>query len=268
MKNTIFVTIIITASIFLTSCSDDDIVEPVFQLTEFNGAYAMSPSTFISGYLSDLNCCLIEYQNGKVSKVIYKNTIGQPLPVDGFLGNVNFTDEYHEITYHGNIVDIAKKIDSEDISYTPQTTQLTLDDEERVIKRIDSISKDTTEYSYSENGLLSESVTYNGGYSTITQKFYFDSNNNLIRINQESNSNTGRKFYVYEYFEDYDNGINGFKNLGIIEGAFTRSLSNNNFNVYSRASYNSENILQDTMRVTFNVEYDEDGCPIYGNCTE
>ena len=145
---------------------------------------------------------------------------------------------------------------------------MTLDDEERVIKRIDSISKDTTEYSYSENGLLSESVTYNGGYSTITQKFYFDSSNNLIRINQESNSNTGRKFYVYEYFEDYDNGINGFKNLGIIEGAFTRSLSNNNFNVYSRASYNSENILQDTMRVTFNVEYDEDGCPIYGNCTE
>ncbi|RIH62864.1 hypothetical protein D1164_22550 [Mariniphaga sediminis] len=267
MKNTILVTLITTV-IFLTSCSDDDMGEPVFRLTEFNGAYAMRPGTFLSGYLTDLNCCLIEYQNGKVSKAIYKNTIGQPLPVDGFTGNVNLTNEYHEIVYQKNIVKIIKKIDSDDIPYTPQITQLTLDKTKRIIKRTDSISKDTTEYSYSKNGLLNESVTYNGDCCIVTRKFYFDSNNNLTRIYEESNYNNGSKFYAFEYFDGYDNGINGFKNLGIIEGAFTRSFSQNNFNVYSRASYNNENILQDTMRITLNVEYDEDGYPIYGDCTE
>jgi len=119
-------------------------------------------------------------------------------------------------------------------------------------------------------GSLSKSIYNNvGGYSTIVSNYFFDSNKNLVRITSELANKSGRKYHIFEYFEDYDTGINGFKNLGIIEGAFirSRSLSQNNFNVYSSATYDDNNTLLDSMRSTLYVRYDDKGYPIYGDCS-
>lgn len=176
-------------------------------------------------------------------------------------------DEYHEIHYKENTVELIRKVDSEGYAYTPQKVLLILDENERIVERIEM--RDTTFYFYSENGLLEESIFRNGGYCTITRRFFFDSNHNLIQITGkiDNHDETSADYDIYEYFELYDNGINGFKDLGIIEGAFIRSLSQNNFNLYRCEMYDDEGILQSAMRLTLDVWYNENGHPIYGDCS-
>lgn len=265
----LFLSTIIAAIFILTSCTDEDPKQPPFRLKEFTFGYLESNSyrtSMPTYHLSPNNCCIIEYKDGKVSKVIYKNSFPQPMPVDG--STVEAIDTYHDFFYNGNLVVLIKKADSNHVLNNQEKRQLTLDKKGRIIKRINYETKDTIEYFYSEMGSLSKSIYNNvGGYSTIVSNYFFDSNKNLVRITSELANKSGRKYHIFEYFEDYDTGINGFKNLGIIEGAFIRSLSQNNFNVYSSATYDDNNTLLDSMRSTLYVRYDNKGYPIYGDCS-
>jgi hypothetical protein len=267
MKSLLLSTII--ALIFtLTSCTKDN-QDPEFRLKEFVSGYlqANNHQTFLAPEPYSNNRSygtLIEYKNGKVSKVIYKNSVNFPLPTDG--SSPKSSDSYHEFSYSGNLVELTQKIDDKTVTYTPQKRLLTVDKKGRIIKRINVNAKDTTEYFYSENGQLSKSIYRNiGGYTTIVRNFFFDSNNNLVRIKGELNNIYGYKYHIFEYFEDFDNGINGFKNLGVIEGAFIRSLSQNNFNTYYCATYDDNNTQLDTMKIRFPVKLDEKGYPSYGD---
>ena len=87
----------------------------------------------------------------------------------------------------------------------------------------------------------------------------------LVHIKGFIDNVTARDIHVYEYFEEYDNAINGFKNLGVIEGAFIRSLSQNNFFVYSHATYDNQRML-DSSRFRLPILYNADGNPVYGVC--
>ncbi len=271
MKNSLLV-VIFTSFFILPSCVDEDSENPVFRLNEFNSGYAQSdrsrafpfPNSEIGSSLS--HCCMVEYKNGKVSKVIHKNAVSRPLLLTGGLKSQGI-DTYHNFFYKGNLVTLISGVDSKEVVFKPEEIQLTLDVKGNLIKRINCQLNDTTDYFYSDNGLLSKSVSSNGGYSKVTRFFYFDSNKNLVRINGEIDNGWGYKYFVFEYFEEYDTAINGFKNLGIIEGAFIRSLSQNNFNVYACATYDGESTLLDTMRITLPIDYDENGYPIYGDCS-
>lgn len=261
-----FLSIIIAGNLFFSGCTDENAVDSRFRLKEYVSGYAQSGlyKTFSSNS-STIHCCVIEYKNGKVSKVTHKNSVWLPMSaVEGFSENTSI-DSYHEYFYEGNSVEIIWKVNSSEISYTPDTVQLTLDDQGRIIKKINCNTKDTTTYFYSESGLLNKSVSYNGTRSSITRTFFFDSNNNLVSINGEIESGDGNKTHVNEYFEEFDTGINGFKESGIIEGAFIRSLSQNNFNVYTSAIYHN-NILIDSMMVRLPVTYSDKDYPVYGNC--
>lgn len=216
MKNSLVV--VIFASFFiLPSCTDEDSENPAFRLKEFNSGYAQSnrSRTFL---LSDLGiggsrsstCCMVEYKNGKVAKVIQKNAVSQLLPLPGGL-NTQGIDKYYDFFYKGNLVTLFSGVESKEVVFKPEEIQLTLDAKGNVIKRINCQSNDTTVYFYSDNGLISKSVSCNGGYSKVTRFFYFDSNNNLIRINGEVDNGWGYKYHVFEYFEEYDTAINGFK---------------------------------------------------------
>ena len=259
MRSSFLLVIVFIISVF-SGCTGEQPKEPAFQLKEFNSAYMHLVID------SRLYCSLIEYKDGKVSKVIHKNSVGQSIPtITGYI-EVDPIDSYHEFSYSGNVVEVIKKIDSDEIQETQEKIQLTLDEKGRIIKRIEN-NKDTTEYFYSENGLLDKSIRRNGSARTITKTFFFDSNNNLIKTKEEGDKYFDIDCYRIESFENYDTGINGFKNLGIVEGAFFRSLSQNNFNLYSRTTHNANNrqILEE-IRIAKPVTYDDKGHPIYGDC--
>lgn len=251
----------------LPRCTSDKIDQPSFKLVEFMSGFTAHSSEYISYSMLfgvPSYCCVILYDNGKVSKVIYKNSVAQPINHDGTLPKP--LDSYYEFVYNGNKVTLSKKIDNYDIPYYIQQIELLLDQKDRIIGRI--VGNDTIDFFYSQNGLLSKSVSRNGGFSVIERNFVFDSNNNLVRINGIIDNADSRDIKFFEYFEGYDNAVNGFKNLGIIEGAFIRSLSNNNFNTYSYSSYDDNNTMRDTMRFFLPVTYSANGDPIYGICRD
>lgn len=257
MRTLIILIFVILVS--LPGCNEINSDLSVFKLTQYNSIY-LYPWDSESGY-----CCIIEYKDKKVSKVIYKNSVPQPISVDGSFSTP--LDSYYEFSYYGDFVELTKKIDNYNILYISQKRKLTKDKTGKIITRIDLNNKDTTNYYYNKNGLLEQSIQRNGGYTTIVKNYFFDSKNNLFQIKGEINNIYGNTYRINEHFQEYDNSINGFKDLGIIEGAFIRSLSQNNFYFYSRSIYDDRNSLMDSMFIRMPVNYDKNGYPIYGNFT-
>ncbi|HBZ25679.1 MAG TPA: hypothetical protein DEO54_05485 [Rikenellaceae bacterium] len=250
--------------VIFPSCTSNKIEQPSFRLVEFMSIFTAPGTNYVS-YIFPINvcsgCCVIEYNSGRVSKVVYKNSVPVPINFDGTLPKPK--DSYYEFVYTGNKVVLTKKIDNYTIPYSPEKRELILDQKDRIICRI--VGKDTTDFFYSQKGLLSKSIQRNGGYSVVERNFFFDSRNNLVHIKGFIDNAIGRDIQIFEYFEEYDNAVNGFRNLGVIEGAFIRSLSQNNFSVYSSASYENKTML-DTMKFTLPITYHTNGDPIYGVC--
>lgn len=251
--------------LILSRCTNDEIDQNSFKLVEFMSVFTTYDTEYTpnSPFGLPSRCCVIVYKRGKVSKVIYKNSVPQPMNLDGTFPES--LDSYDEFIYNGDKVTLTKKIDNFNIPYSPQKRELILDQKDRIICRI--AAGDTTDFFYSPNGLLSKSVARNGGYCVVEKHFLFDSNNNLVHIRGTIDNPAGMDYKIFEYFEDYDNAVNGFKNLGVIEGAFIRSLSNNNYSTYSCAIYDQNNSLRDTMRSFLPVTYGANGQPIYGICS-
>jgi len=251
--------------VILPRCTSDKIDRPSFKLVEFRSGFTYNANEYLS-YAMPFGvpsyCCEILYNNGRVSRVIYKNSVSQPFNYDGTLPNP--LDSYYEFVYNGDKVTLTKKIDNYDIPYSSQQRDLFLDQNGRIICRI--VGKDTINFFYSQNGLLSKSVSRNGGFSVVERNFFFDSNNNLVRIKGFIDNAVGRDIKIFEYFEEYDDAVNRIKNLGIIEGAFIRSLSHNNFNTYSYSTYDQNNTLLDSMRFHLPVTHGANGDPVYGIC--
>ncbi|HCT95019.1 MAG: hypothetical protein A2X19_09645 [Bacteroidetes bacterium GWE2_39_28] len=246
--------------LILPGCTPEEPAkEPPFQLKEFFSGFAQSQLfySFVADYKPFTS--LIEYKNGKVSRVTHKKTISDLEHSSGF-GDIVLLDSYHEYSYEGNTVELIWKIDSDKIIYTPIKVKLMLDSRGRVATRI--AGKDTTSYYYSERGELSKSITHGNG-QIITRDFFYDTNDNLVRINGLRETNRGFVYHIFEYFENYDTAINGFNGLGVIEGALIRSLSRNNFHQYSRSTYDGNNFKIDSLRYRLAVKYDSKGYPIY-----
>jgi|GEM_PF-3229561 len=251
--------------LILPRCTSNEIDQTSFKLVEFMSAFTANENkltSFAMPFGVPSYCCIIIYKKGKVSKVIYKNSVHQPINLDGTFPEP--LDSYDEFVYNGDKVTLTKKIDNFNIPYNSQKRELILDQKDRIICRISG--GDTIDFFYSPNGLLSKSVARNGGYCVVERHFLFDLNNNLVYISGTIDNQAGMDYKIFEYFEDYDNAVNGFKNLGVIEGAFIRSLSINNFSTYSCAIYDQSNNLRDSMRFFLPVTHGTNGQPIYGIC--
>lgn len=247
--------------LIFSGCTKDSTKSQPFQLEKFYNGFAQS--NLLSSFSSDFNpyYSVVEYNNGKVSKVIHENSVFLPIGTGAF--EIKSLDSYHHYSYNGNMVEIIWEIDSDEIIFTPVKTQLTLDNDGRIIKRLDCNTKDTTYYFYSKNGNIEKSITTTLYNNRITRNFFFDGNNNLVHISGLQVTNRGFRSHIFEYFRKFDTGLNGFKNFGIIEGAFIRSLSKNNYNEYARAIYNEDNLIIDSLWIRMPVTYNGEGHPIY-----
>lgn len=257
-----FLSTIVTALLIIVGCTKENSKNQTFQLEGFYNGFVQS--NIETAFSKDFKpyYSIVEYSNGKVSKVIHRNSVGVPMGPGGF-DDFKILNSYHKYSYKENMVELIWEIDSDEIIYTPVKIQLTLDNNGRIIKRLDCNTKDTTYYYYSEMGNLERSFTRTRYNMTITRDFFFDLNNNLVHISGLMVTNRGFKYHIFEYFRKFDTGLNGFKNFGIIEGAFIRSLSKNNYNEYARAIYDDNNLRTDLLWYRLPVTYDGKGYPIY-----
>lgn len=250
------------ASITIIGCDKDEVEQPAYRLYEFDPMYiAYLTDDDRSKYYGSVY--EVEYSNNKISKVIQRSAIGVPLPHNGDLSQAKPIDTYDEILYKGNKVELTRIIDKDVPNKVLGTIEFTFDGKNRIIKWTNR--RDTTDYYYSDNGLLQESVTRNGGYCKITYLYYFDSDKNLIYIKGKTDNKNGYNWVFNKYFRNYDSAPNGFYGLGIVEGCFLRSLSRNNFSFYSSSTYTIEGVLTDSMKIEHKMKYDEKGYAIFTN---
>ena len=94
--------------LILPGCTPEEPAkEPPFQLKEFFSGFAQSQLfySFVADYKPFTS--LIEYKNGKVSRVTHKKTISDLEHSSGF-GDIVLLDSYHEYSYEGNTVELER----------------------------------------------------------------------------------------------------------------------------------------------------------------
>jgi len=253
--------LIFITSITIIGCAKDEIEQPAYLLYEFDPmyiAYLMPNYSIYNNYGSGYE---IQYSNNKISKVIQRSAIGVPMPINGDISQAQPIDTYDEILYIGNKVELKRIIDKDVPNKVLGTVEFTLDSKNRIIKWTNR--RDTTDYYYSGNGLLQESVTRNGGYCKITSQYYFNSDKNLTCIKGRIENKSGYNLVFNQYFRNYDSAPNSFSRLGIVSGCFLRSVSRNNFSTYSSSMYTINGELTDSMEIKHQLKYDEKGYAIF-----
>lgn len=210
------------------------------RLTKKNGGYlAIALATGFDSYFSDKVYKTLIYTDNKVT-------------VENFYAGDDVTIQRNPIYYTLNSANqIEEKVDPKIIYMTAFKKQ---------------------SYKYS-NGKLIEIVTTfpNISYDpndvedyilTFSEKFYYDVNNNLIKTEYLELHNgvfNGEK--IVRTFEDYDNSLNPFKRLQLLEEYFYRSLSQNNFRKYTETLDNFGTIS--TRKTSWTFPYDTKGNIIY-----
>lgn len=169
-------------------------------------------------------------------------------------------DVYSSLIYEGNKVTVEDFSSMPLVFTVPKKTKYFILNEQNKIQQkeiphtISSMNKKQV-FSY-KNGLIDEVKTTlpnrpydqtdpNGYVLTYSERFFYDSNGNLIRTEyyeQHNGVNMGRK--VVRKFENYDNSSNPFKRFTLLDNYFYRSLSKNNFRTFKEEEYyNGEFVL-------------------------
>ena len=212
-----------------------------------------------------------EYDSGQ--KLTKK--IGGFLSVSGSSGFSGFfTDKiYTSLIYTNNNVTVENFSSSTDFTVPKNTKYYNLNSLNQIVsKEIPNtnnywLKKQT--FTYLDNK-LTEIITVlpNMPYDptdptdyllTYLEKFYYDTNGNLIKaeyFEQQNGTIKGEK--IVRTFEDYDNSTNPTKRLQLLDEFFYRSLSKNNFRKYTEVHYNYD-VLSSTNTTTWTFNYDSNG---------
>lgn len=227
---------------------------------------------FLSGYSPSPDYFYFEYDNQ--NRLIRRNGgFLQQSQATGYHGF--FTDKiYTSLVYTDNLITI------EDFSSDPQfiplknSKYITLNSKNQIeIKEIpDFINANLNKkqvFKYSNNRLTEILTTFpnmphypspDDFILTYLEKFYYDSRGNLKKteyIAQENGKNTEGK--IIRTFENYDNSLNPFKRLYLLDNYFYFSLSKNNYRKYTETTYDISGTLISTVIKKFDFNYDSNG---------
>lgn len=124
-------------------------------------------------------------------------------------------------------------------------------------------------YYYSNNKLVEIKTTFpNAPYVstgpdnyllTYSEKFYYDSNDNLSTaeyFEQRNGINKGEK--IVRIFENYDNSINPLKRFYLLDQYFYGSISKNNYRKYTEIHYDDD-VITTKYESNWKYLYDENG---------
>lgn len=250
--------------VIILGCKKENLNEPQSFITKFCSNFVETSDfdLYTIGNKSDmLYPCTIEYSNNKVTKILHKGAIGASMNIDGTMGVSK--DFYDEIVYNGNKIILTRKSDVP--NFQTGTIEYTIDNSNKIIKKVFVQKKDTIYFEYSGSGLLKKSVSHFSLNNSWTKEYMFDSNKNLQKVVGKLVDGYGKIYTTYEYFSQYDNSINGFKNIGFISGAFIRSLSENNYNTYTYERRDEKGVVVFSKEETIKITYDSSNQPIYSN---
>ncbi|WP_264565064.1 hypothetical protein [Flavobacterium sp. N3904] len=184
-----------------------------------------------------------------------------------------FSDIYTSLVYDNNRVTIENFTDSNLFTIPKNTIYITLNNSMQIEKKeITYITNNhyckTLFYKYSNNKLVEIKTTLPDNaygatgpneFLSFIEKFYYDSNGNLARtesFQQEYGINKGEK--IVRIFGDYDNSINPWKRLYLIDDDFYRSISKNNFRKYTEIYYLNDMLIS-TNEASWVFLYDSNG---------
>lgn len=205
--------------------------------------------------------------------------IGGYLPFSSSTGFATyFTDKtFTTLNYNNNKVMVENFSASQEFTISKGTLIYTLNSVNQIeVKEVpneDNFHSKKQSFKY-DAGKLTEIVTSfpnlpydpndeNDYVLTYSEKFYYDTNSNLIKteyFEQHNGQNIGSK--IVRTFENYDSSVNPFKKLQLLEGYFYRSLSKNNYRKYTETGYYGEtSISRNDSSWTFN--YDSNGNIIF-----
>jgi len=209
-----------------------------------------------------------EYDNSK--RLIKRTGEFVEVPPQGFRF---FSDIYTSLVYDNNRVTVENFTDSNLFTIPKNTIYITLSNSMQIEKKeITYITNNhyfkTLFYKYSNNKIVEIKTTLPDNaygatgandFLSFIEKFYYDSNGNLTRtefFQQEYGINKGEK--IVRIFGDYDNSINPWKKLYLLDEYFYRSISKNNFRKYTEIHYNND-ILGITKEESWTFFYDANG---------
>ncbi|MFD0975271.1 hypothetical protein [Salinimicrobium gaetbulicola] len=255
--------------IFLTSCSDDDVI-PIDNSAEL--------VTKIKLDIVDLNSqndnyyVYFEYDD---NLRLTKKTGGW-LTLSASTGyNTFFSNEIFTTLIYSEKEVVVKTFSSSTNFDVPENVRYyTLNSQQQILQKY--IPHGTTnswnkqqQYIYDSNKLINiktifPDMSYNPDDSndyilTYSEQFTYDENQNLVKseITEEHNGIAiGNK--IVRTFEEYDNSINPFKRLNLLDEYFYRSISKNNYRKYTEIHYSNNNVTS-VFEKTWNFEYDSQG---------
>lgn len=256
------ITILLVGTI-LSSCSKED--EPKKVENEEPLITKMTIDPFSPGQVKDL---IFEYDH---QKRLIKKTGGfiQVSSANGF-SDVFTNAIYTSFIYNDNKVTVENFSSSPAFTTYKNSSYYTLNNSNKIVQReiprkSNSQPDKKQSYTYAGNNLVEiETTLYYpnvpGDYIlTTSEKFYFDSNNNLTKteyVTKDNGIETGEK--IVRTFEDYDKSINPTKRFFLLDEYFYRSLSKNNFRKYTEiTSYDGMVSASIVKNWTFN--YDGNG---------
>ncbi len=172
---------------------------------------------------------------------------------------------YDDVNYSNNEIHIVRKLNSTIYTTSPFERILTLDSQNRIIKKTTFKQQsypeyDTINYTYNNLGLISGSIMGNlNGYNEIAN-YYYNQNRNLDSIVTKKQYQND-PFYSKEkqIFSNYDTALNPLGKLIIFEETFFRAISQNNYAKYEKYTYNSDNTLINQEIRIWNLHYDNSG---------
>jgi hypothetical protein len=254
-----------TLGILLFSCSSNE--EEIDK--NQNNAYLVTKMSlgFDPGNPNELYT-FFEYDNNK--RLIKQRGVFMEVPPKGFRF---FSDIFTSLVYDNNKVTVENFSSSNLFTVPKNTIYFILNKSMQIEKKeITAITNNhyfkTLFYNYSNNKLVEIKTTFpdysNGAtgpnnFLSFIEKFYYDSNGNLTRtesFQQEYGINKGQK--IIRIFEDYDNSINPWKRLYLLDEYFYRSISKNNFRKYTEMHYNNDMLIS-TDEKSWIFLYDSNG---------
>lgn len=257
---------ILIAGICLASCSNEENTENSNNesvLNEINVDVTNQALFTGDQYFS------FEYNN---EKKLLKKTGGfiELSPVTGY-STIYSKEIYTLLTYTNNKVIVENFSTSLDFTVPKNTIYYSLNGSSQIEQKevpnvYNIVHSKKLAFKYSD-GKLREIITSfpnmfydpNDYVITYAEKFYYDTNNNLINaeyLELHNGKEEGKK--IVRTFEDYDTSYNPFKRLQLLEEYFYRSISKNNFRKYKETSYNNGTVVSE-YETSWAFTYDTQG---------
>lgn len=243
---------LILSAFIMVSCNDDDSISgnvETFRIESYNAIYAHFPVN-TPPFPPDDNLVKFNYDSNdriirKTGDILYTSSNSG---MSGYLSDSLFTD----LEYFDNKVKLNKNISYMGYSIPAHESIVRFDINGRMELKTrafdvnSEIRKDTTQYIYSGPNLMQFVKTYNQvadpsfdiRYSEISNIYYNGDNvDSIVTIFSRKYSDTPYTVLEkkeIEIFSNYDEADNPFRNLGLFEETFIRSLSRNNYRHYKK----------------------------------